>query len=244
MKTSTTDLHILAAGFLSGKTGSAGAFIPSRSACRTAVACACLMLAPSLCLQKNATAQQSPPSASAITSQKIMNAEIPVLLAKSIDSKKLKAGEEVDGKTAANLQLRDGTAISRGAKVVGHVTQAKARSNGDAESSLAIVFDQIDLPGGKNLAMTAIIQAVAPNPNAGVSTGGEIGYGGMNETIEKSSTVQFAQASVPSLNEQSVGVLGIKNLRLGTDGVLTSDQKAVKLDSGTQMMVQAQVTGS
>jgi hypothetical protein len=49
---------------------------------------------------------------------------------------------------------------------------------------------------------------------------------------------------VPLLNEQSVGVLGIKSLRLGADGVLTSDQKTVKLDSGMQIMVQAQIVGS
>ena len=41
-----------------------------------------------------------------------------------------------------------------------------------------------------------------------------------------------------------VGVLGVKNLRLGADGVLTSDQKTVKLDSGTQIMVKAQIAGS
>ena len=176
--------------------------------------------------------------------RKIMNAEIPLFLGKSIDSKKLKAGEEVDGKTAAALQLKDGTVISRGAKVAGHVIQAKARSNGDAESSLGIMFDKIDLPGGKDLVMTAVIQAVAPNPNPADTTGGGIGYGGMNEMIEKPPTPTFAPKAVPLLNEQSAGVLGIKNLQLASNGVLTSDQKSVKLDSGTQIMIQAQIGGN
>jgi len=244
MKTQIIDQHAEVTQFWSGRSGNARAFTPSRSAGRTALVFACMVLASSLCLDRNATAQQSPLTASQTAGQKAVSAEIPVLLAKSIDSKKLKAGDEVDGKTAAILHLRDGSVISRGAKVVGHVTQAKARSSGDAESALGIVFDKISLPNGKDLAITAVIQAVAPNPNTGVYTGGGISYGGLNEMTEKSAMSQSTPPSVPLLNEQSVGVLGIKNLRLGADGVLTSDQKTVKLDSGIQIMVQAQIVGS
>jgi len=244
MKTQTTDQHAEAIGSWSERSGTACAFIPSRSACRTAVVFACILLATSLCLDNNATAQQSPLTASQTAGQKVISAEIPVLLAKSIDSKKLKAGDEVDAKTATILHLSDGTLVSRGAKVVGHVTQAKARSSGDADSALGIVFDKISLPSGKDLAITSVIQAVAPNPNAGVDTGGSISYGGLNEMTEKSATPQSNQSSAPLLNEQSVGVLGFKSLRLGTDGVLTSDKKNVRLDSGTQIMVQAQIVGS
>ena len=244
MKTQIIDQHVEVTQFWSGRSSTACAFIPSRSASRTAVVFACMLLATSFCLDKNVNAQQSPLTASQTAGQKVVSAEIPVLLAKSIDSKKLKAGDEVDAKTAAILHLTDGTVISRGAKVIGHVTQAKARSSGDAESALGIVFDKIDLPDGKDLAITAVIQAVAPNPNAGVDTGGGISYGGLNEMTEKSAMAQSTQPSVPLLNEQSVGVLGIKSLRLGADGVLTSDQKTVKLDSGMQIMVQAQIVGS
>jgi hypothetical protein len=229
-----------------GRTSNAGALLPSRSASRTAAVFGCMLLATSfLCLDKNATAQQSSTMAASRTAaQKGMSAEIPLQLAKSMDSKKLKAGDEVDGKTATILHLSDGTLVSRGTKVVGHVTQAKARSSGDAESALGIVFDKISLPNGMELAITSVIQAVAPNPNAGVDTGGSISGGGLNEMTEKSTMSQSAQPSAPLLNDRSVGVLGIKNLRLGADGVLSSDQKAVKLDSGTQILVQAQIIGS
>jgi len=228
-----------------GRTSNAGALLPSRSASRTAAVFGCMLLATSfLCLDKNATAQQASVAASRTAAQKGMSAEIPLQLAKSMDSKKLKAGDEVDGKTATILHLSDGTLVSRGTKVVGHVTQAKARSSGDAESALGIVFDKISLPNGMELAITSVIQAVAPNPNAGVDTGGSISGGGLNEMTEKSTMSQSAQPSAPLLNDRSVGVLGIKNLRLGADGVLSSDQKAVKLDSGTQILVQARIIGS
>jgi len=245
MKTQTTDQHAEAIGFWSRRSSNACAFTPVRSVHRTAIVFATMLLATSFfCLDKNAIAQQSTLSSSRTAGQNVIGAELPVVLAKSIDSKKLKTGDEVDAKTVAILHLTDGTVISRGAKVVGHVTQAKARSSGDAESALGIVFDKIDLPDGKDLAITAVIRAVAPNPNAGVDTGGGISYSGLNEMTEKSAMSQSTQPSVPLLNEQSVGVLGIKNLRLGADGVLTSDQKTVKLDSGMQIMVQAQIVGS
>jgi len=244
MKTHTTNQHAETTSFLSGRSSNAWVFTPSRSVCRTAVAFAFMLLATSFCLDRNAAAQQAPLAASQTAGQKAMSAEIPLLLSKSIDSKKLKAGDEVDGKTAAILHLNDGTVIPRGARIVGHVTQAKARSNGDAESALGIVFDKINLPDGKYLAIASIIQAIAPNPNAAIDTGGGISYGGLNEMTEKSAMPQSTQSSAPPLNAQSVGVLGIKNLRLGTDGVLTSDQKTVKLDSGTQIMLQAQTVGS
>jgi hypothetical protein len=45
----------------------------------------------------------------------------------------------------------------------------------------------------------------------------------------------------PILQAQSQGVLGIKNLEMGKDSVLTSTNKEVKLDSGTQMMIRAEI---
>jgi hypothetical protein len=244
MKTQTIDYKVLATAFSSTNHSHADAFVAFRLPGRTAVTLACMLLATSFCLHKNAAAQQTLLSATPATAQKAITAEIPVFLDKSIDSKKLRSGEKIDGKIATNVQLKDGTVISRGAKVVGHVTQAKARSNGDPESALGIVFDQINLPGGKDLAITSVVQAVGPNPNAQINTGGGIDYGGMNEMVEKSATSQSSTATVPRLNDQSVGVFGIKNLQLGTDGVLTSNQKTLKLDSGTQLMVQAQIAGS
>ena len=63
-------------------------------------------------------------------------------------------------------------------------------------------------------------------------------------SLSLASAPTFAPKAVPLLNEQSAGVLGIKNLQLASNGILTSDQKSVKLDSGTQIMIQAQIGGN
>ncbi len=161
---------------------------------------------------------------------------ISVELAKSLDSKKLKEGDEVDAKLAADIQTGDGT-IPRGTKLIGHVTEAKARSKGDSESTLGIVFDKMSRPGSGDTPIKSVIQAAAPNPKADAPAGGVM-YGGLSEATEKSTFSPTAGATgKPILNQQSRGVLGIKNLQLGPNGVFISSGKEVKLDSGMQILL-------
>jgi hypothetical protein len=191
-----------------------------------------------VCAPTNAGAQAAAPTSAA--GQKITQILIPASLTSSVDAKKKKPGEEVVVKTAGNVRLADGTMISRGAKIVGHVTEAKARSGSDAQSSLGIVFDKIDMSGGKTLAITGVIQAFAPNPNPDQGEG--VNYGGMNQTLQHSTpTAGGSSPVIPILSEDSVGVQGIKNLQLGSDGVFKSDQKTVKLDYGSQVVLRAQL---
>jgi hypothetical protein len=160
-----------------------------------------------------------------------------VELVKALDSKKLKEGDVVEAKLTGSITLPSGATVPRGSKVIGHVTEAKARSKSDAESSLGITFDKIARPGGEDAPIHGLIQAVAPNPNDEISTGGYIDYGA---DLEKGSATlpgpDTRRGAMPLLNEASVGVLGIKNLQLA-NAVLTSTGKEVKLDSGTRMLL-------
>jgi hypothetical protein len=162
-----------------------------------------------------------------------------VELTKALDSKKLKEGDAVEAKLTGGITLPNGTPVNRGTMVVGHVTAATARSKGGSDSTLGIVFDKIARSGGEDTPINGVVQAAAPNPNADVgSAGGGVDYG---------NTLKAAGANPPNpdtsrppvklLNDQSVGVLGIKNLQLGPDGVFTSSGKEVKLDSGTRILL-------
>ena len=222
-----------------------------------------VMLAASLCLgqspnaaQPTQTPAQTSPSSSpspAVTpaSSAKGHGVMPVELTKSLDSKKLKEGDAVTGKIAADLRLKDGTQIPRGSKVTGHVTEAKARSRGDAQSALGIVFDKISLPSGKDIAIKGEIQAVAPNPNAGAQqsgpgvmaglAGNDSGMSAGTSAPPMPSTPTSPQEGRPILNGQSKGVVGFHNLELGQNSVLVSTGKNVSLDSGTQLMLQVEV---
>jgi hypothetical protein len=196
---------------------------------------AILLLAISMGTASNADAQSSVASG-----QKATQILIPGFLTASLDSKKKKPGEEVVVKTVGAVRLADGTVLPRGTKVVGHITEAKSRSGSDAQSSLGIAFDMIDLPDGKTLAITGVIQAFAPNPNPDQSGG--IDYGGMNAQLQHATPTAGGPVAVaPILSEQSVGVQGVKNLELASDGVFKSDAKTLKLDYGSQVVLRAQL---
>jgi len=207
------------------------------------LAASLLLVAVAFGFPRNSMAQQTIATASNIGSGVAPAASrilIEAPLASSLDSKKLKVGDEVVFKTAANFSLTDGNTIPRGTKIVGHVSEAKARSKGDAQSSLAITFDRFDMPDRKTMAISGGIRAVGPDLSDARPSGGGVGYTDLQQATY-SPSVNIAPRSVPTLSEQSVGVVGIKNLQLSADGVLTSDGKSVKLESGYQVLLQLHV---
>jgi hypothetical protein len=219
---------------------------------RPAVAAAFFLLAITACFGQGVPAPQPPasPAQSADAGDaSAMHGVIPVSLVKSIDSKKLKEGDEVETKTAVALQNASGTTIPAGSRVVGHVVQSKARSKGDPDASLEIVFDKIQIVSSKDLPIKGVLQAVGPNPDAG--TGPDTGAAGggtmaghgnsanMSGPVGTPMSGSSGSQSGKMLNRHAAGVVGIKNLHLDNN-VLTSTGKEVKLDRGSQMLVKAE----
>jgi hypothetical protein len=182
----------------------------------------------------------------------------PVTLAKSLDSRKLKQGDTVLCVTSAELHAGSGLMVPTGSKVVGHVTQAEARSNGSPDSTLAIVFDKIEYAKGEEIPIKGTVQAIAPSlgnsePNTGPAEPGSLGGGSARNNSSSPGTTPPPTSSIqisgpakgtPILTATSQGVMGVKNLRLDANGVLTSPGKEVKLDSGIQLLVRAEVETS
>ena len=149
----------------------------------------CLSLALALLSISIANAQSAAPQAApnpspsdtpASSSAGVIKGSFPIMLPKGIDSKKLKEGDTVMCQTVTPLRTSVGI-IPSGSKVVGHVTVAKARSNGDSESTLGLAFDKIEYGKGKEATMKATLQAVGPNlgensgPNTGAAESGVLG---------------------------------------------------------------------
>jgi hypothetical protein len=83
-------------------------------------------------------------------------------LTNALDSKKLKTGDEVKARTTDALKSTDGrTILPKGAQLTGHITQASARSKGQADSSLGLVIDKAVLKNGQEMPLNVAIQAVA-----------------------------------------------------------------------------------
>lgn len=84
-------------------------------------------------------------------------------LSKSLEAKKCKPGDLVEAKATKDVKSSaDGqVVVPKGSKILGRVTEAKARGKGQAESSLGIVFEKAVTKDGREIPLNVVIQAVA-----------------------------------------------------------------------------------
>jgi hypothetical protein len=233
---------------------------------RWSVSVLLVLLAVTLSYAQSATPQTAAPNPTASaapapesTSNPDIKGSFPTRLMKGLDSKKLKVGDIVVCQTMAALHSRSGLLIPSGSKVFGHITQAQSKSNGGSDSTLAMVFDKIEYAKGKELPMKGVLQAVGPSlgdnePStgpAGSMTLGGRGGGAATTPPADNNAVAGPNAGMHPLesggprsllNAESKGVLGIKNLQMDANGVLTSTGKEVKLENNTQMMIHAEIS--
>src|SRR5438270_5907597 len=98
----------------------------------------------------------------------------------SLDSKKAKPGEQITAHTTEAVKSTDGRVIlPKGTKLIGHVTQASARTNGQEQAVLAIQFDKAVLKDKQEMPLNVTIQAIAtPQQQAPSSAYGGSSAGG------------------------------------------------------------------
>jgi hypothetical protein len=95
-------------------------------------------------------------------------------LSSPIDSRKCKRGDPVNAKTTEAAKSDGKTVIPKGTKLVGHVTQASARANGESESALGIVFDRAVLKNGEEVPLNVAIQAIASAQSSTSAAGADV----------------------------------------------------------------------
>jgi hypothetical protein len=185
------------------------------------------------------TTEKSESGATALAAGTAINAE----LTNSLDSKKVKTGDEVKARTTDALKSADGrTILPKGSQLTGHITQATARGKGEADSSLGLVIDKAVLKNGQEIPLNVAIQAVAapannldtgssynqpPAPaqqasrgtmnNGNTPVGGTLNTaGGVDNTVNSTTGVagNAAGNATGQLNANSRGVLGLNNLSL------------------------------
>jgi hypothetical protein len=169
---------------------------------------------------------------------------IPVQLTKTIDAKKAKPGDQIVAKVTMDLKTNSGEVIvPKDTKVMGHVTEAQARSKDEKESQVAIAFDRAVLKDGE-VSLPMSIQAVIAPPSDNANSGGG-GYdrgaapsgggaastsmgggrtGGTTQTQpstnsptatpEPGASASQEAGGRPPINGNTQGVVGISNLKL------------------------------
>jgi hypothetical protein len=91
-------------------------------------------------------------------------------LTKPIDAKKAKPGDEVSAKVTQDVKSDGKVVIHKGTRLIGHVTEAQARTKEQANSTLGIAFDKAVFKGGEEVSFSSVIQAIGPPVQASVST--------------------------------------------------------------------------
>ena len=92
--------------------------------------------------------------------------KIDATLATSLDAKRSKPGDEVEVRTEEDIKQDGKVVLKRGTHLVGHVTQAQARANGQTQSQLGILFDHAVLKNGQEVPFNASIEALASAQSA------------------------------------------------------------------------------
>jgi hypothetical protein len=82
-------------------------------------------------------------------------------LSQPVDVKKNKPGDHVTAKTTEATKSDGKVVIPKGSKLVGHVTECKARSKDEKESALGIVFDKAILKNGQEVPLNVTVRALA-----------------------------------------------------------------------------------
>ena len=88
---------------------------------------------------------------------------IPAELSKSVDAKKVKAGDKIEAKVTMDLLSHGQIVVPRDSRIMGHVTEAKPRSKESPESRVGVAFDRISLKNGRELSLRTTVQAIGPS---------------------------------------------------------------------------------
>lgn len=187
---------------------------------------------------------------------------IQVELTKTIDAKKAKAGDQVVAKVTGDMKTASGEVfLPKNTKVVGRVTEARARTKEQNESEVRIAFDHaITKNGDMKLPMSiqAIIGPAPSSPSGGGYDPPGPATGGGTTTSPMAGRAPLSPGSQPGplptvgTDEQSrspitgktKGVIGLPHLKLeanaqnaGQGSVVSSQKSNVKLESGTLLLL-------
>jgi len=158
------------------------------------------------------------------------------------DSESLKPGDTIAAAIPGKVTINNKD-LTKGSKIVGHVTVAHAKKKGDPDSALGIIFDKIEIPGEPDVPLNGAIQAIgAP----AVRTIGEMRAGRPH-----GATGMVADGGPPSYEVNALQVKlsdkGVtRGLRLTLSqnsiegSVLTSSAKDLRLEEGTQFVIVTQ----
>jgi hypothetical protein len=93
------------------------------------------------------------------------------VLSDTVDARRSKPGDPVKAKTSEDVKAGGIVVIPRGAKLIGHVTEAQPAAKAGEQARLGLVFDRADLKDGRQIPLHTAFYALAAPEGASSDRG-------------------------------------------------------------------------
>jgi|KBSSwiStaDraftv2_1062776.scaffolds.fasta_scaffold03223_9 hypothetical protein len=138
------------------------------------------------------------------------------VLSDTVDARKSKPGDAVKARTSEDVKAGGMVVIPRGAKLIGHVTEAQPAARAGEQARLGIVFERADLKDGRQVPLhTAFYALAAP---AGAPSGRDSSLGGFGGGFGGGSAavgnMVSASSTIPSDDSSALGTGGNRHEEL------------------------------
>jgi hypothetical protein len=100
------------------------------------------------------------------------------VLSDTVDARKCKPGDPVKARTSEDVKAGGVVVIPRGAKLIGHVTEAQPAAKAGEQARLGLVFDRADLKDGRQIPLHTTFYALAAPEGASSDRDSSLDGGG------------------------------------------------------------------
>lgn len=166
-------------------------------------------------------------------------------IAKTIDAKKARPGDQVTATLLADVVSHGKVVLHHDAKLLGHVTEAQPYSKENPESRLGIVFDRVTAKDSTDVAFNSVLLALHPAPPIQVSTlsppwhpdnHNPTPIGSTPRPSRAASAGEDSQASrIEAVRATDIDGLSLEPAPDGVNRVVVSTHQTVRLESGVRM---------
>jgi len=165
--------------------------------------------------------------------------KIDASLATSLDAKRSKPGDEVEVRTEEDIKQDGKVVLKKGTHLVGHVTQAQSRANGQTQSQLGIMFDHAVLKNGQEVPFNASIEALASAQSAAAATAGS------EDTITSGGGMGSVQGSARNGGGLAGGVASTANATANaTTGTVMNTASSAPMNAGGSLNAVTRSSGA
>lgn len=173
---------------------------------------------------------------------------VKAVLAKPVDSRKLKVGEAVYATAIEDVKADGRVVVIKGSQLVGHVTEVSPKGEGQACASVGMRFDHA-VVRGREVEMHSLVQAIAA-AQAEMAPAEQVDAALLSRAnneltaLAGDSAAKPRKAPVGALYAASTGVAGLRGISLETKAAARSDSSVVSstgasvhLSDGTRMVL-------